>query len=499
MNRLIFKFSLSFIILGLAAALLSGIFLYITYERYIGNNVNQQLEACINMLNDQYDLSDLDRYESLGEVKDQEYISLLQQWTAVADAYGYAYIYAMKPGPDDSFIFILDIANLSSDEDDWSFQYEYDDAPPEILETYRTGNKILAEPYTDQWGTFQSMYAPIVDSSGKTTGVLGVDYDISFVEGLKRKALTTFFIAVFASVVLAIITGYLLALSLTKPIKAAALTVDEIAKGNLLTKITIDRKDEIGDLLKSMRNMIDRLLPVISSVSMISRQVSQGSEELRTTSQNLASGASEQAASTEEVSASMEEMSATISNSSENAVQTESIAVQSAQEAESSGKAVDEAIGAMKKIIEKISIIGEIARQTNLLALNAAIEAARAGEHGKGFAVVASEVRKLAERSQVAASEILELSSSTGEVATSAGLSLEKLVPGIRKTSELVQEISASTTEQHSGISQINNALTQLDSVTQQNAAFAEELAGNSISLKEQADELSEVIKFFNV
>lgn len=195
----------------------------------------------------------------------------------------------------------------------------------------------------------------------------------------------------------------------------------------------------------------------------------------------------------------MEEMSATIKQNADNAQQTEKIARKSALDAMESGKAVTETVVAMKDIAAKISIIGEIARQTNLLALNAAIEAARAGEHGKGFAVVASEVRKLAERSQSAARDISKLSTTSVEVADKAGQMLEKLVPDIQKTAELVLEISAASREQTSGANQINSAIQQLNQVIQQNAGGAEEMSSTAQELSSQADQLQHTISFFKI
>jgi methyl-accepting chemotaxis protein len=213
----------------------------------------------------------------------------------------------------------------------------------------------------------------------------------------------------------------------------------------------------------------------------------------------MSQGATEQAASTEEASSSIEEMNATIKQNADNALQTEKIAQKSAADAQESGKAVTDAVLAMKQIAQKINIIEEIARQTNLLALNAAIEAARAGEHGKGFAVVAAEVRKLAERSQTAAAEISDLSGSSMEVAERAGTMLAKLVPDIQKTAELVQEISASSKEQSSGADQINGAIQQLNQVVQQNAGAAEEMSSTAEELSGQADQLQNAVAYFKV
>jgi methyl-accepting chemotaxis protein len=213
----------------------------------------------------------------------------------------------------------------------------------------------------------------------------------------------------------------------------------------------------------------------------------------------MSEGASEQAAAAEQASSSMEEMAANIKQTAENAGQTERIATQSAKDARQSGEAVIKAVQAMQVIAEKITIVQEIARQTDLLALNAAVEAARAGEHGKGFAVVASEVRKLAERSQIAAAEIGSLSTDTLKVAQTAGEMLARLVPDIRKTADLVEEITAACREQDIGASQINTAIQQLDKVIQQNAASSEEVSSTSEELSSQAGQLQATIAYFHL
>jgi methyl-accepting chemotaxis protein len=195
----------------------------------------------------------------------------------------------------------------------------------------------------------------------------------------------------------------------------------------------------------------------------------------------------------------MEEMGSNIRQNADNSQQTDKLATKVAQDAEASGQAVREAVNAMNEIAEKITVVSEIARQTDLLALNAAIEAARAGEHGKGFAVVASEVRKLAERSQTAAAEISELSSSTVDVAGRAGDMLAELLPDIRKTAELVQEISAASGEQDRGAEQINKAIMQLDQVIQENASASEEMASTAEELNSQSEQLLSAISFFKM
>jgi methyl-accepting chemotaxis protein len=271
----------------------------------------------------------------------------------------------------------------------------------------------------------------------------------------------------------------------------------KLSEGDLRVSLVV--RSEKDQLMQALSGMVRRLTEIVSEAQASGENVASGASELSASTESLSQGASEQAAAIEECSSAMEEMASSIAQNTDNARQTESIAGKAASDAIESGGAVAETVKAMKLIAEKIRIIEEIARQTDLLALNAAIEAARAGEHGKGFAVVASEVRKLAERSQGAAGEINELSSSSLAVAERAGDLLGKLVPDIKKTADLVQEIAASSAEQNQGASQINQALQQLDQVIQQNASASEQMASTAEELSSQAEQLQSAIAFFVV
>jgi len=274
---------------------------------------------------------------------------------------------------------------------------------------------------------------------------------------------------------------------------------ETISEGDLTADMEVKRKDEVGKLAMAMKEMVRRLKLVVGEVNTATEGVTFGSSNLSQAAQTLSDGAANQAASIEQVSSSMEDMAQNIRRSSDNAQETENISRQAAENAEESGSVVGDAVNAMKEIAEKVSVIEEIARQTNLLALNAAIEAARAGDHGKGFAVVASEVRKLAERSGTAAAEISDLSVSTVEAADKAGHMLNKLVPDIKRTADLVQEITAASNEQSTGAEEINRALQQLDEVIQTNAAASEEMAATANDLASQAEEMQQSMSFFRV
>jgi methyl-accepting chemotaxis protein len=375
----------------------------------------------------------------------------------------------------------------------------FDVAEKQFFPAALAGNKVKADALAN--GTLRDLYSQHRASIDEVVTLATAD--AAATEATADNNVRQSYIYLFAiGVILIVGIGILciaIARSITQPLVKAIEVADKMAEGDLTMAIDVKGRDEVSDLMRSIATMIERLRQVVTDIQMITDSVRSGSQQTSASSQQLSQGANEQASAAEEVSSSIEQMTANIRQNAENAQQTERIAVKSAQDAEIGGQAVGETVVAMRDIAGRVEIIQEIARETNLLALNAAIEAARAGEHGKGFAVVASEVRKLAENSQKAAAEITRMSGSSVEVAEGSGDMLEKMIPDIQKTAELVQEISAASAEQGRGAEQIASSITQLDQVIQQNASASEELASTAEELLGQAEQLQDAMSYFKV
>ena len=315
-----------------------------------------------------------------------------------------------------------------------------------------------------------------------------------------QRATTGAIVTILIACVLILITGSLVVTrGVTRSVREVARVVTDLMEGDLTATVEVTSGDELGKTLLSVDQLTARLEKIIANVLGQADGLGSASSQVAASSQELSRGTSEQATAVEATTSSLEEMNASIRQNADNSRQLEQMALKGVHDVEDCGKVVEEALTAMQTIAQKISIVEEIAYQTNLLALNAATEAARAGEHGKGFAVVAAEVRKLAERSQAAASEIGDVASSSVRVASRSRELLSELVPSIQKTAELVQEVAAASREQSSGVGQITEAMGQMDRVTRRNASSSEELSSTAEQLSSQAQGLKQLMSFFRV
>jgi methyl-accepting chemotaxis protein len=339
----------------------------------------------------------------------------------------------------------------------------------------------------------------LIDASVATAdaGIAGTQKIADNAITLLRSSSVTMISGLILALIIGIVFAIFLTRNITSPIIKGVNFARLMSEGDLTATITVEQDDEIGQLANALRNMGDKLRSIVEDILSGANNIATASQQMSSTSQQMSQGSNEQASSVEEVSSTMEEITSNIEQNSENSAQTEKISITARDGMMQVKDRTIKAVEANKNIADKIKIINDIAFQTNILALNAAVEAARAGEHGKGFAVVAAEVRKLAERSKVAAEEIVSLAQNSFEITQEAGEKLETMLPEIEKTTQLVQEISAAGNEMTNGASQVNGAMQQLNNVTQQSAAASEELATSAEELSSQAEILNETVSFF--
>jgi len=367
----------------------------------------------------------------------------------------------------------------------------------DIIENILNGRQFSYITLNDIGHDLYVSYAPIFVGDTKTPWSIAISVPMKVI---LKEANRNFTISLFIGIVGILAVAFIISLvskNITNALRKGIDFAKNVADGDLTATFDINQKDEVGDLANALNQMVLRLREIVESVNLSAENISAASFEMSSSSQQMSQGANQQASSAEEVSSSMQEMVSSIHQNNDNAQQTEKIVIKTSEGIKEGSASSEISMDAMKKIAEKITIVNDIAFQTNILALNAAVEAARAGEHGKGFAVVAAEVRKLAERSKVAADEIEQLSKDGVAISEKAGKQLQSIVPEMEKTVKLIQEISASSLEQNSGAEQVNNAVQQLNQVTQQNAASSEELATSSEELASQAEQLKENISFF--
>lgn len=382
------------------------------------------------------------------------------------------------------------------------FRQSWEASTAKVVSLIRQGNSVALEnagelSQNEAASRFEAMRGEIDKMQERLDVIL--DEQQSASNKAYSTTLLTLVITVTASVLVAAILAVALFRSITGPLKLVNDGMSKLSEGDLSFRAHSSRKDEFGDVLNAMDDTLERLSDTLNNVLESSMAISSSSTQVSATAQSVSSATTEQAASVEQTSSAVEQMTASVNQNAENAQVTDGMASKASNQAKEGGEAVRDTVAAMKQIAEKISIIDDIAYQTNLLALNAAIEAARAGEHGKGFAVVAAEVRKLAERSQVAAQEIGDVAGNSVELAERAGALLDDMVPAITKTSDLVQEIAAASNEQSTGLGQVNDAMMQMNQITQQNASASEELAATAEEMSAQAEQLQALVSFFKL
>ncbi len=492
---------LNLVILGglLLLATVAGGAFYWRYTAQLLSSLQLRLKTAAASTNA---IMRVERIRSLGEGDNQtgEYLEEYKRLAYLQQEFDLAYLYVLRAEDDGSWLFVYDSDDdpRTVEEDD-NYYLEYTEDPPEVEQAFREQRAIFAEEYTDQWGTFRSVFLPIPDpeNAERPVAVIGADVEVSYINALKRRALMVGAATLVLALLVSVGTYFLIRRLLVLPLRQLQRSAAEIAGGKLNVRLDVRQDDEIGDLAASFATMSKNLNEVVQHTQAMAGNVGASSRQLSVGQSRMQSAASEQASSVNQVTVSLERMLGLIERSGANANRTEGIAKEVADAAREGGSAVQAAVQAIQTVFENTALVEEIAGRTRHLSLNAGIEAARAGQAGAGFAVVAEEIRKLADQSRQSAARISEISRTGVELVERAGAMIEDLVPKILNTAELVHQIAAGGGEQQKAAAEIHSAIASLEEAIRHNNDFAGELGGTVQQLNGQADQLSASLAYF--
>lgn len=510
-KKLYLYFGLAIIITSIVS---SGIF-FIRYRNELNNVINEKLRIGAEISKSVIEQSQLAKVSEPGFQNSESYIQVLKTLKNTERSFDFKYIYVMIKEKD-KFVFIYDSGNYEPEDGyENSFLQVYEDYPPELAESWNSGTAKTAE-YTDQWGSFRSIFMPVKKSSGEIIATIGVDYSIGKVKSVINKSYLIFGFIIIFIVLITMLVVYRLSSGLLKQLGGDPRDVIEIVKkisgGDFTVDIDSSNKIE-GSLLFYIERMKNDLRSLVKDIVERTEVLSSGIEQISTGNANLARRTSSQASALEEIAATVEEAASAINNNTINAKEAESVSRTASDLADHGNSIVNETVTSINeiskssnKIGEIISVINDIAFQTNLLALNAAVEAARAGEQGRGFAVVAGEVRNLSQKSSTAAKEIGDLIKDSinkiekgTELTNKSGEALKEIVVSIKTVSQLISGIYSASEEQAQGIAQINKSINELDTMTQTNASLVEETATAGDAISVQSKVLLSMVQNFKV